>query len=259
MGREILKMSWMLLALALTFSPSTFSGEYKNDNAQAAQYPSNAEKRGIDADLIAIKVLPGAEAKTNAHKEEERREEKAQYDRWITWATIALAILTFLIVLFNAGLWVATRRLVKGAEETSRKELRAYVATDDICFVSSEIATQLKITVKNYGHTPAHRMTIHCECSFNIHDPRHKHGIAELLDAEQMLHPGQQLSFPIPTVNEFRPHTSRFYVIGQIIYHDIYSSWWITDFCYRYEGDGRFTPHGDQNRERGPSKYCPRR
>lgn len=252
-------MRWVLLALTLTFSLSSFSGEYKNNHAQDAQHASNAEKRGADTDPVAIKILSGPDAKTNANKDEERREEKAQFDRWLTWATVALAVLTALIVVFNAGLWAATRRLVKGAEETSRKELRAYVATDDVFFVSSEIATQLKITIKNYGHTPAHRMTIHCECSFNIHDPRHKHGIAELLEAEQMLHPGQHLSFPIPTVNEFSPHTSRFYVIGYIAYSDIYSNWWITDFCYRYEGDGRFTPHGDQNRERGPSKYCPRR
>lgn len=271
----MLKIRWILLALTLTFPLFSFSGENENKHTQDAQHASNAEKRGTNNDPIAVKILPGPDAETNAAKDEDRREEKAQYDRWLTWATIALAILTALIVVFNAGLWVATRRLVKGAEETSQKELRAYVATDDIFFVGYESTTpllaevggpstitkltnQLKITIKNYGHTPAHRMAIHCECSFNIHDPRHKHGIAELLDAEQMLHPGQHLSFPIPTVNEFRPHTSRFYVIGQIIYHDIYSSWWITDFCYRYEGDGRFTPHGDQNRERGPSKYCPR-
>lgn len=204
----------------------------------------------------------------------ENGEKKPDENWWNKIWTDPVATFTALLFLATLALWLSTRSLVKGAEETARKELRAYVATDDIFFVSYESATQLsvglggpstitkytnqlEIAIKNYGRTPAHRMTIHCECSFNTHDPRYKHGVAELLDAEQMLHPGQRLSFPIPTVNEFRPHTSRFYVIGHITYNDIYNNWWITDFCYRYEGDGRFTPYGDQNSERGPFKYPP--
>lgn len=201
--------------------------------------------------------------------------EKKPDENWVDKIrTDPVATFTGLLFFATFALWWSTRSLVLGAEETSRKELRAYVATDDIFFDSYESISplsarfggpstitkhtnQLKIAIKNYGRTPAHRLTIRCECSFNIHDLRYKHGITELLEAEQMLHPSQCLNFSIPTVGEFQAITSRFYVIGNIHYCDIYNQWWVTEFCYRYEGDGRFTPYGNQNCESGPFKQSP--
>lgn len=265
-------MRWLFLVFVL-ISTSAYSDGHPQPEAKKSHTTSN-EKESITSAPITVQILPSPHAEEDAAKQEEYRKEKAEEDRSLAKATIWLAIVTTLLAIFTAFLWLSTRKLVMGAEETARKELRAYVATDDTFFVSYESAThlspglggpstitkytnQLKIAIKNYGRTPAHRMKIHCECSFNTHDPRYKHGIAELLDAEQMLHPGQHLSFTIPTTNEFRPHTSRFYVIGYIIYCDIYSDWWTTNFCYRYESEGRFTPYGDQNCERGPSKHSP--
>ena len=44
---------------------------------------------------------------------------------------------------------------------------------------------------------------------------------------------------------------------GRLVYHDIYGAWWVTKFCYRYEGDGGFVPHGDYNNEEGPFEKQP--
>jgi hypothetical protein len=42
-------------------------------------------------------------------------------------ATVVLAILTLTLALGTFGLWLATRRLVRGAEDTAERQLRAYV------------------------------------------------------------------------------------------------------------------------------------
>ena len=54
---------------------------------------------------------------------------------------------------------------------------------------------------------------------------------------------------------EFRPDSSydpdleRIVVYGAITYEDIYHRWWVTRFCYAYDGLNRFIPYTDYNRE----------
>jgi hypothetical protein len=80
-------------------------------------------------------------------------------------ATVVITVLALTLAGGTLGLWFATRRLVKGAEETAKHQLRAYVFvlngrvdlrkwgnTDDFC-------CRFVVELKNFGQTPARKYT----------------------------------------------------------------------------------------------------
>ncbi|MCX7192358.1 MAG: hypothetical protein NTY60_01810 [Proteobacteria bacterium] len=122
MSKWLLKIRWILLVLALTVPLSSFSGENKNHHSQDAQHASNTEKRGTDADPIAIKILPGPDAETKAAKDEKWRDEKSQEDRVLTRAMIILAGFTALLTVFTGCLWWVTKKLATDASVTAQRQ-----------------------------------------------------------------------------------------------------------------------------------------
>jgi hypothetical protein len=81
-------------------------------------------------------------------------------------ATVGLTILTLVLAAGSIFLWLSTRRLVLGAEETAERQLRAYV------FVESAQLTRhpggiggwmAAIKIRNFGDTPAYNVCIKAE------------------------------------------------------------------------------------------------
>ena len=71
-----------------------------------------------------------------------------------------IAAFTIILSLATIALWFATRRLVKGAEETGRRQLRAYVSfSNPKPIVTALVAGQhpmIEHYVHNHGQTPAY-------------------------------------------------------------------------------------------------------
>jgi hypothetical protein len=76
-------------------------------------------------------------------------------------STIFIAAFTALLACGTLLLFFATRNLVKGAEETAQKQLRAYVyvSSIDIIKVDSDTGPETTIVIKNSGQTPAYKAT----------------------------------------------------------------------------------------------------
>jgi hypothetical protein len=75
-------------------------------------------------------------------------------------ATVLLAFLTLTLAGGTIGLWFATRRLVRGAENTAERQLRAYIFVSDSSRVGGPSpAPEFRIVVKNFGQTPARNGT----------------------------------------------------------------------------------------------------
>jgi hypothetical protein len=74
---------------------------------------------------------------------------------------------------------------------------------------------------------------------------------APLVDG-QLLHPVQAYTLGLASAPLYRVGKSGFFTYGRLIYHDVYEQWWVTKFCFRYEGDGNFIPQGEYNHEEGP-------
>ncbi|MBW5438605.1 hypothetical protein FXB41_28730 [Bradyrhizobium canariense] len=66
----------------------------------------------------------------------------------------------WLLSLATLGLWYATWRLVKGADQNAERQLRAYVHVHDaeVLHDDDEWSPNIRITIKNFGQTPARRV-----------------------------------------------------------------------------------------------------
>jgi len=75
-------------------------------------------------------------------------------------STAALAFITLILAVGTLCLWLATKRLVRGAEKTAERQLRAYVINwrAIISNVTAGEIPEVEIEVKNFGQTPAYRV-----------------------------------------------------------------------------------------------------
>ena len=85
------------------------------------------KQHGTEQNPLVISVLPSIKSKAETEFETRERNQKSANERWITWATVWLAIVTTLLAIFTAYLWDATRKLAKSAEETAKRQLRAFI------------------------------------------------------------------------------------------------------------------------------------
>jgi hypothetical protein len=74
--------------------------------------------------------------------------------------TVSLACLTFILAFGTIFLWRATIRLVKSAEQTAERQLRAYVSVEITAHPSLDaLFAEAAFKIKNRGQTPTHKMT----------------------------------------------------------------------------------------------------
>lgn len=178
---------------------------------------------------------------------------------WLVLPTWLLALVSIALALYTARLWKATSALLQDVRNTTRRELRSYVALDDIFFseAAEGAAGVQKLRIRNFGQTPASRMSIWCERASHLP----QEGVKPFYDAPivdgHLLHPVQSFTLGLAAAPLYRLGKPGFYTYGRIVYTDIYGQWWVTRFCHRYEGDGNFVPHGDYNTEEGPFDTAP--
>ena len=115
------------------------------------------EIRGTNASPLVVRVVPTLDDEKVAERKIEQENEKATLDKLMAWATVSLAAITFFLALFTAKLWKSTGQLVAGAEDTAKKQLRAYLSAQPnyvFSFGDSKLA-EIRFAVVNHGKTPA--------------------------------------------------------------------------------------------------------
>jgi hypothetical protein len=76
----------------------------------------------------------------------------------------ATAVFTALLFVATFFLWIATRSLVRGADKTAERQLRAYVFIEDCIFNEHPAGGwHIHLMVKNSGQTPAYDVVIKAE------------------------------------------------------------------------------------------------
>jgi hypothetical protein len=80
---------------------------------------------------------------------------------WVSFGTLIIAIFTAILGVGTAFLFLATRQLARGAEDTARRQLRAYVssAPDYIFNFNPATVAQMRYTMRNHGQTPAYGLS----------------------------------------------------------------------------------------------------
>ncbi|MHB8268812.1 hypothetical protein [Bradyrhizobium sp.] len=173
-----------------------------------------------------------------------------KYEGLITAAfTVVLAIFTGRLWYSTDKLWGATTDLVKGAEDTAQRQLRAYVYVDP---GNGEIRIGLPISiamlVKNAGQTPAHETRVWTKVEV-IDFPLRENLKIELPDdavPKLVIHPGTfaygiQIQRDAPlTATEgaaLRADSKRVFLWGVIFYKDVFNRDRETHFRLSFGGE----------------------
>lgn len=166
-------------------APSPESNQHAD--AQKSDQPS-AQKASPEPAITPPVTAP----KDDAHGGGKNEEHKCQYRGpqwfagfycffaahekfWVAFGTIILAAVTLILGAATVFLYLATRALVRGAELTAERQLRAYVLLDSASMVAAAsdgtaISPKRPIGIgfqplvlmgwKNYGQTPAHNVVM---------------------------------------------------------------------------------------------------
>src|SRR5258706_6905725 len=81
---------------------------------------------------------------------------------FVAIGTLFIAAFTVILAFATAFLWGATRQLVKGADDTAKRQLRAYVFVDSVNVanvVEGSGPPESRVIIKNFGQTPAYQVT----------------------------------------------------------------------------------------------------
>jgi len=140
--------------------PSPFKGTelIVSQSFQSGQ-ATTQNQYGTEQKPLVVRVLPGVKGKVETVHETRERDEKSTNERWVTWATIWLAIVTTFLAIFTAYLWDTTRKLAKSAEDTAKRQLRAFIFGKGINFAPHIWDGTIKeyvfwVTWENVGLTP---------------------------------------------------------------------------------------------------------
>ena len=168
------------------------------------------------------------------------------WDMWTAIGTMALAVTT--VGLWGVTYWVGTRQ-----DRAVRTIERAYLfaSIDEEFHISaspSGIPTTIRLTVKNYGKTPAEVIQIRSYASIVSEVPQ------KLLDTPisgSRIPPGFGLAqedstliaIPARITNEDAGQIDRLekrlYVVGHVLYKDMFGESRITSFCFEHQSQSR--------------------
>ncbi len=191
------------------------------------------------------------------------------HEEIIAVATVFIAVFTIILGLFTISLAASTDKLVRGAERTERRQLRAYVGVHEIetelpnlktlsyeipdygqfppNFIHKDFIT---IIIKNYGQTPARSVltVVNWQPFFPFgsaapddFDYRDQDLLNTISTAGRSIIDRDNTHFTTVNLNKligFRDASNKkcsLYIYGHIDYTDIYDRRWRREFNYLWE------------------------
>jgi hypothetical protein len=157
--------------------------------------------------------------------------------------TIALAFLTLVLAVGTLFLWVATRRLVKGADRTAEQQLRAYVFVENAWAkrVGPQDTWEIRYRFRNTGVTPSHETKISEIAAIvdwpmaQIPEPRDESHFGSIAPN------GDFIDCVTTRLNgitnyDLLTETKAIVLAGKITYRDAFDKRRHTEFCYYITG-----------------------
>jgi hypothetical protein len=148
---------WLSAQAATPAKPATHQGQTPPSCcvAPTTAQPAVPDVRGTAQSPLAVNVvqLPATPSPVQPAKDR---------SGWIiAGATVLLAAVTTALAIFTYKLWRSTGALVRGADETAKRELRAYVFLD-MSFIRNTATESARpyIVLRNSGKTPAYRLSV---------------------------------------------------------------------------------------------------
>jgi hypothetical protein len=187
------------------------------------------------------------------------------------FVTLWLVIVTAFLVAATSFLWFVTHQIRRDARDASMRELRAYMAVEDIYFLyygenrtdgtMRDYSDIQRMRFTNFGKTPATDLRIWVRRGFK--EPTEDMVFSAMGAPDftpHLLGPTRRFGTRIPMVRGFG-YATHFFTYGRIEYRDIYGRWFVQGFAYEHfpsmtPRHSRFNPHRNLNDERpgGPGR-----
>ena len=157
-----------------TPTPSKTIAKPKTNASQNQQY-SQEDKRGTKDFSAIIEITKSPTIRVEATDKTEKQNDYASAEWGMVYITFALFLVTATLAFYTARLWSITKKLKEGADDTAKRQLRAYLgisgivinsknitALDRVIENNAEISREDIITfnIKNYGATPANKVRL---------------------------------------------------------------------------------------------------
>ena len=172
------------------------------------------------------------------------------------WAALIAAIFAAVLAIFAFRLWRSTDKLwsvtnktLEHAEQTTRKQLRAYLAVEPLG-ITEYIGHNYLIghfQICSFGKTPARNVSIYSTIGLDADGARSDFPIGTPRISSTVLQPGAKMEFsspdgwPIPAdqIDASGPLKLNgfLYVWGEVLYTDDFNTIGWTAFCHRYPCD----------------------
>jgi hypothetical protein len=160
------------------------------------------------------------------------------------WPEAATAVFTFGLALGTFLLFWATRTLVKGAEGTAKRQLRAYINIEGAIMMDwTSPDPMVRVVFKNFGDTPAYDVTYKFEVKGDMIPLGAELTLSSsaISAAAGVIGPSGPLTItqalaPITQIREFIAKGNRgIYAFGKIDYTDAFKASRWTKFCFLYD------------------------
>jgi hypothetical protein len=175
------------------------------------------------------------------------------HEEIIAVGTACIALFTIILAFATGFLYVATRELVQGAEDTARRQLRAYVFLDQMTIADPLGTPRISIRIKNFGSTPAYSVVFWCEGALREYPltgglVRSRAQDAPISDIGPTgaLQTDILWDAPIqePDKAALTSRTKAIYVFGRIDYRDSFGQRWFSEFRFIEGGSFDVRPSG---------------
>lgn len=243
------------------------SGPQPQGQSAQPSATSSGEQRGTERAPLFVKQLPAESDQAKAAEERQHQHEQLFNERLVAWGTVALAVVTFALAAVTTGLavftlklWRATSQLVRGAEDTARRQLRAYVQVTEAASRLDGTELWVAVTLKNTGQSPAYDVEHRCAIVGVSKGDTPNLGMLDMGPvARGVVGSAGELTTTIPLLDEVTPakkllleqEKAMVIVWGHIAYRDIFNAVHSTKYKLILRGHGvrhgRLHPAEDGN------------
>lgn len=226
------------------------SAEHPQAETKNSQQSAEEDKRGTDEAPPVVEMNPSNDTDETTERQRATEDKKAFNDQMVAYATVALAVITLGLAIFTWRLWNATSNLVRNAEITSEKQLRAYLLVKRAYAKrKAEGVFMATVELQNFGQTPAYDVSEWI--SIRGFDKGEDALIfpkppPEFQKSKGITAPGNFTIFHIPLFDKMSPaketalHSgdAAIYVWGEVSYRDAFDRMRITKYRMFLSGEG---------------------
>ncbi len=214
------------------------------DSGLKGQGDTNAPDYKAEKPPAAIPQAPSRSLQNDAEaKAGQSQEEGTEF--WPPFYGVRLKITDSLLALFTLLLWWSTARLVRGADKTAERQLRAYVTSNHWSLAEQTSTTMLQVQIAafNTGQTPAYDIYLFAKCDVFPYPLPKDTSFPEFTDDVRSVSTVGSQKFILTTADmdrflsdielkEIRSGSKRIYAFGIGRYKDIFRVTRTTKFCY---------------------------